>query len=283
MTAEQSRRDSPVSNGLGVALRAARRERGLSLAELSTRTKIRADYLTALEEERFDALPPYPFVRGFLQTYAIELGVAPEPLLLRLAALVSQPEPSPIQEARRLDIAIKPARPLTPAQRAMRTGRIVGLVVIILLGVIGAKQVLEFSQPVSAPTPQGAAPSSPAPASQAPPATPAARATAAQVTPPPQASPLAPAGTTTPVTGGGITIGVEATGRSWIRVVADDAVAYEGFVTAGEQRRWQANGSMTVRVGNAGAVIVTVNGKNVGPLGGPGEVVSRTFRRDDVR
>jgi hypothetical protein len=40
---------------------------------------------------------------------------------------------------------------------------------------------------------------------------------------------------------------------------------------------------MTVRVGNAGVVILTVNGRSVGPLGGRGEVVSRTFRKDEVR
>ncbi len=290
MTSDQSQRDPPVSAGLGVALRAARKERGLSLTELSTRTKIRADYLTALEEERFDSLPPYPFVRGFLQTYAIELGLDPEPLLVRLGALTPPSEPAPIEEARRLETAIKPARPLTPRQRGMRTAGIVGVVVVILLGVYGARQLQELSQPVPAPTPQGAAPSPSGPAPQASvPESPVAQTTAAEATPQPQAapqpqaSPIAPAGATTQVTGSGITIDVEATGRSWIRVVADDALAYEGFVTAGEQRRWQAKGSMTVRVGNAGAIAVRVNGKSVGSLGGRGEVVSRTFRRDDVR
>lgn len=282
MTSDQSRRDPPVSAGLGVALRVARKERGLSLTELSTRTKIRPDYLTALEEERFDSLPPYPFVRGFLQTYAIELGLDPEPLLARLGALIPPSEPASIEEARRLETAIKPARPLTPRQRGMRTAGIVGFVAVILLGVYGARQLHELSQPVPTPTPEGAAPSPSRPAPQASaPESPAAQTTATQATP--QASPIAPAGATTQVTDSGITIDVEATGRSWIRVVADDALAYEGFVAAGEQRRWQAKGSMTVRVGNAGAIAVRVNGKSVGPLGGRGEVVSRTFRRDDVR
>lgn len=51
---------------------------------------------------------------------------------------------------------------------------------------------------------------------------------------------------------------------------------------AGESRRWRSSSAVTIRVGNAGAVVVTVNGKNVGPLGAPGEVVSRTFGKDNT-
>ncbi len=268
MTAAQSGHDRPVSAGIGVVLRAARAGLGLSLAEVSARTKIRPEHLAALEDERLGSLPPYPFARGFLRTYAIELGLDPEPLLQRLAEAMLQEEPAPIEEARRLETAIRPARPMSPAQRAVRSATIVGLVAGTVLLVYFAKQLHEFSQPVPAPTPQGAVPSPQVPVPQA------------SV---PQASAPAPVGVMTQVTGSGITIDVEATGRSWILVVADEVAVYEGFVTAGERRRWQAKGSMTVRVGNAGAVILTVNGRSVGALGAPGEVVSRTFRGDDVR
>ena len=77
---------------------------------------------------------------------------------------------------------------------------------------------------------------------------------------------------------------VSASGRSWLQVVADQGPPlFEGFIMAGESRRWQGRGTMTIRVGNAGAVAFTVNGKNVGPLGAPGEVVSRTFGKDTTR
>jgi hypothetical protein len=85
------------------------------------------------------------------------------------------------------------------------------------------------------------------------------------------------------VSGTAITLDVEATGRSWILIVADDTVIYEAFVTAGDRRRWEAKTSMMVRVGNAGVVSLTVNGRSIGPLGASGEVVSRTFRRDAAR
>lgn len=299
-----------ASDGFGAALRAARTSRGLTLAEASARTRIRASYLAALEEEQLDALPPYPFVRGFLRTYAVELGLDPERLLQRLAVIMPEPAPRPIEESRRLESAIVPARPLTLAQQIGRSAGIVGLVAGIVLVLYFAKQLHEFSQPVPAETPRGVAPSpqagpSPkagAPTVQAAPTPQAAAVTAQPAAPTPQApsrqspaaptpaaqaspapTPAAPTGVTTQITGNAITIDIEATGRSWILVVADDVVVYQAFVSTGEHRRWQANGSMTVRVGNAGVVILTVNGRSVGALGGRGEVVSRTFRKDEVR
>lgn len=312
MTGAQSGHEPTASDGFGAALRAARTSRGLTLAEASARTRIRASYLAALEEEQLDALPPYPFVRGFLRTYAVELGLDPERLLQRLAVIMPEPAPRPIEESRRLESAIVPARPLTLAQQVGRSAGIVGLVAGIVLVLYFAKQLHEFSQPVPAETPQGVAPSpqggvptvqavaptpqagavtaqpaAPSPQAGAPTPqassrqSPAAPTPAVQVSPAP--TPAAPTGVTTQITGNGITIDMEATGRSWILVVADDVVVFQAFVTAGEHRRWQANGSMTVRVGNAAVVILTVNGRSVGALGGRGEVVSRTFRKDEVR
>jgi len=323
VTGAQTGDARPASDGFGAALRAARTGRGLTLADASARTRIRASYLAALEEERLDALPPHPFIRGFLRTYAVELGLDPEPLLQRLAAIMPEPQPGPIEESPRLDRTIVPGRPLTVAQRIRRSAGIVGLIAGIALLLYFAKQLHEFSQPVPAspqaspasppavaPAPQPAASAQQAPATPqaaAPPQTPgrprptAAQSAAAQTSPTPAVSPSPPtlaspgasaspggptgpsAGVTTPVAGAAITVDVEATGRSWLLVVADDTVVYEAFVNAGERRRWQAKGSMMVRVGNAGAVNLTVNGRNVGPLGGRGEVVSRTFRKDEAR
>ena len=53
-------------------------------------------------------------------------------------------------------------------------------------------------------------------------------------------------------------------------------------MTPGETRRWQSTGPMTIRIGNAAAVVVTVNGRAVGTLGRRGQVVSRTFTKDVI-
>lgn len=58
----------------GRHLRICRELRGLSLRDLHERTRIR--HLAEIEAERFDALPPEPYLRGFVRQYAEALGAA---------------------------------------------------------------------------------------------------------------------------------------------------------------------------------------------------------------
>ena len=64
-----------MATGIGERLREARTARGVGLPEIEQRTKIRARYLRALEEEQWDLLPGEAYVRGFLRTYANFLGL----------------------------------------------------------------------------------------------------------------------------------------------------------------------------------------------------------------
>jgi len=60
---------------LGSSLREARARRGLELAQVAAETRIRARYLQALEEERFELLPGSVYAKGFLRAYADYLGL----------------------------------------------------------------------------------------------------------------------------------------------------------------------------------------------------------------
>jgi cytoskeleton protein RodZ len=60
---------------IGNSLREARLRQGLDLARAEDDTKIRAKYLQALEDERFEILPAETYVKGFLRTYAEYLGL----------------------------------------------------------------------------------------------------------------------------------------------------------------------------------------------------------------
>ena len=60
---------------IGNSLREARLRQGLDLARVEDDTKIRAKYLQALEDERFEILPSETYVKGFLRTYAEYLGL----------------------------------------------------------------------------------------------------------------------------------------------------------------------------------------------------------------
>jgi cytoskeleton protein RodZ len=63
---------------IGSSLRRARERLGLELSQAEDATRIRAKYLQALEDERFDVLPAPAYAKGFLRTYADFLGLEGE-------------------------------------------------------------------------------------------------------------------------------------------------------------------------------------------------------------
>ena len=56
-------------NGIGDKLKAAREAKGLSIAEISRRTRIDADHLLAIEAERWDALPDGPYRNAWVKAF----------------------------------------------------------------------------------------------------------------------------------------------------------------------------------------------------------------------
>ncbi len=59
----------------GTFLKEMRQERGIDLIDISNRTRISVSYLRAIEEEKFDELPPLVYVRGFVTEYARYLKI----------------------------------------------------------------------------------------------------------------------------------------------------------------------------------------------------------------
>lgn len=78
--------------GVGEQLRAARHRQGLSLADLATRLRLTEDQVAALEEEDFGYLHGDTFVRGYLRNYARSLELDPEAII----AAYEQSGPAPV-------------------------------------------------------------------------------------------------------------------------------------------------------------------------------------------
>jgi flagellar biosynthesis protein FlhG len=76
----------------GAYLRQCREAQGLSLADMTERTRIRT--LGSIESERFDLLPPEPYLKGYLFEYARELGV-PDIAEVAKCYLAKAPAPAP--------------------------------------------------------------------------------------------------------------------------------------------------------------------------------------------
>ncbi len=70
----------------GAFLSEIRTERGIELVDISNRARISIAYLKAIEEERFDDLPPPVYVRGFIIEYARYLKIDPDRAVLDFMA-----------------------------------------------------------------------------------------------------------------------------------------------------------------------------------------------------
>lgn len=77
------------AGAVGASLKSARESRKLSLDEASRATKIRKEFLVAIEEERFDLLPGDVFARGFVRSYGEFLGLDGAGIAARAAERLS--------------------------------------------------------------------------------------------------------------------------------------------------------------------------------------------------
>jgi cytoskeletal protein RodZ len=76
-----------------------------------------------------------------------------------------------------------------------------------------------------------------------------------------------------------VQVGVTLTDESWIQVVADGETTFEGMLSQGTHT-WSANRELTVIAGNAGGVMIAVNGDEAQPMGAPGSVEELTVVAD---
>jgi cytoskeletal protein RodZ len=101
---------------LGKYLKAERELRNLSLEEVSKFTRIKEQYLNAIEEDRYDLLPSAIYVKGYLTAYARYLGLDPNDTVLRYQRYLKQ---LTITEEKRLE----QQKPEPPRQVSFSTKR----------------------------------------------------------------------------------------------------------------------------------------------------------------
>jgi hypothetical protein len=66
-------------------------------------------------------------------------------------------------------------------------------------------------------------------------------------------------------------------GRVWVQVESDGQVIFSGILNSGDIRRWTASRQLMLWTGDAANVQVTYNGKSLGRLGSPGQVLKVTW------
>lgn len=76
---------SAEKESVGRTLKRSREERNLSLDEAARATKIRKDFLLAIEDDKLETLPGPVFARGFVRSYAEYLSLDAPALIARVS------------------------------------------------------------------------------------------------------------------------------------------------------------------------------------------------------
>jgi cytoskeleton protein RodZ len=125
---------------IGSTLREARMRARIDVSEIEAKTKIRAKYLRALENEEWGLLPGPTFVKSFLRTYATALGLDGKALVEEYRLHHERPsegqlEPivsSPQRSSRR---SSRPGGPSEGASRGymIAVGTILAIIVVLIV------------------------------------------------------------------------------------------------------------------------------------------------------
>jgi len=119
---------------IGTTLREARIRARIDISEVEARTKIRAKYLRAIENEEWDLLPGPVYVKSFLRTYGDYLGVDSRLLVDEYKRRYERPAE---QELRPISARSRDRERRERRRRRPRLGPI-GAVVLVLAAVVAA-------------------------------------------------------------------------------------------------------------------------------------------------
>jgi cytoskeleton protein RodZ len=288
--AEHSRDTLELFAQIGTRLKAAREERGYTLQELSSHTRINLGFLQKIELGDLAGLPGMAFVKGFIRNYVSVLEIQDpelEEALLRL-------NPPGGREAA---AQLQPSNPQVLDTEAPRPAYLkMGLFAVLAVLILWVGFVLfrgSRPSPVVPPPAATAVPGNAAalpPAAAAPAGTPAAGAPApaspATGTPaaPPQGS--AAPGAAAPVAKGGppgspgtpasaragaaldarqkLELTIRGLERTWVRLSIDRAPPIDVLMQPAETVAWEANQEIRLTIGRSNGVAVYLNGEEVG-------------------
>lgn len=245
---------------LGSVISASRNAAGMSIDQLAEATSVRPGLLREMENDNFVNCGGETYARGHLRNIANALKVSPE-TFLSLYVEEQSTEQRKMQELLTETNVLKPPKEKTNVSwKALAS---ISLACIVVAGI--AQIVISNSKTVTVelirPTPS-----------------PSLSPTENSVT----TEPASPSATTEPAQvpmTGAIVVEIRASrGKSWI--FANDAsgkTLFSGQIREGSIRTIASDARISLRVGNAGALDLTVNGKKMDSIGANGEVVNLSF------
>jgi cytoskeletal protein RodZ len=267
----------------GEYLKREREMRGVSLDEITAATRIATRFLQAIEDEHWDQLPGGVFNRGFVRAVARYLGLDEESTVAEYVSAVEDHPTVPVWTGS------PPA--VTPEQPWLAWILIAVIVLVLAMGGWFAVRRI-FAWRASRHTAQVFAQSTVPPLEQS--------ALSSTTEPVPFSakhapissadSPASPSNTNSPLAGDAtfpagdslFQLKVEADRTTRVTVESDTHRVFQGTLKAGEGRIFTARDKIQLSAGDAGALLLELNGKTLAPIGPPGHEGHATLTRESL-
>ncbi|MDL1910998.1 DUF4115 domain-containing protein [Chloroflexi bacterium CFX6] len=279
---EQPQRSDEIFKEIGAKLRERRETLSLHLEEVERNTRVKAHYLEALERGDMKSLPSTVQTRGMLSNYASFLDMDVDAILLRFADALQarHREKNPQRPARKRGGPILANIPVL--QNFIVGDMIFGIgIAILLVGFIiwGINRVLtlqslEEIQP-TAPSISDVLLASPDPSLFT---------ATATLLPVESFEEEATPTIIVPTLNVNVSVQVNlvALERTYVRVIADGEVAFEGRVIPGNAYLFEAEDQVEVLAGSGAAIRIAYNGRDLGLMGTFGQIVHNIYRAEEV-
>ena len=244
---------------IGQQLAAAREAAGLSVDEVSEHTRVRSTVIRAIEDDNFDPSGGDFYARGHIRSIASVVGIDAAPLI---AQFDEERQPQGADLAEVFDHE-------TAGHRLTRRGpnwtAVMGAALLAAIVLIGYQVFTAANQPkrgtgtVAQPTHSPVVSITPTP------------------TPSNTDSAVAQAHNTEVV----LSLHTLAGKRAWVSVSNPSGQIFQGILVSGQSKTFRDPKRLSLVVGDASAISLTVNGTNMGVMGGPGDVVQQSFGPND--
>jgi cytoskeletal protein RodZ len=227
------------SVSIGESLADARREAGLTVTQVSQQTRIRESIIRDIEQGDFAACGGDFYARGHIRSIAGAVGTDPAPLISEYDA-----DHGPLGPLRAADV-FEPSKPIKIRER--RSPSMTMIVVVVLLAIIGFASYRLVSSHGNKSGPVAGA------------------GVAATTSPKPSVRPT-PSASTSPtpsVPSSDVVIKVAAVEECWVQLTQANGGSqiYMGVVAAGSSMTWTESQAVSIRLGNPGGIVLTVDGQ----------------------
>jgi transcriptional regulator with XRE-family HTH domain len=247
---------------IGSRLRQARQRRGLSLRDIANVTKISTLALKAIERNEFGRLPGGVFRRAYVRAFAAEVGLDADELVREYR---SRFDPEPVADSQPTHGAGWNGGGFRLGGRA--AGAVVGLGLLagglLLSRPAQVPQMMPDEELVLSERATGLPDST-------------ALTTESEGVAPSLATAVAA------TRDAAFRVEMRFTGWCWVSAAADGERVLHRLMRPGETTLIEAQRTITLRLGDASAVIYSVNGAAGQPLGGKGEAVTVQISSDSV-